>query len=168
MSDLVLLGRRVLLPGGLAPAALHITNGKITDITSPDVIGHAAKVIDAGDRLVTPGVVDSHVHSRARVRQAAGRERATVIGRVAWIAVGRRIRGVLRLRLRRRITRSHRSRPGERSHPMEALDPLLSTGTAAFYMLVPPPLPAGIFDRIQSTNISTRTLYPVWAQTPAP
>lgn len=62
MSDLVIVGRRVLLPGGLAPAALHIESGILVDITAPDVIGHAARVVDAGDHLVTPGVVDSHVH----------------------------------------------------------------------------------------------------------
>ncbi|MFO0587063.1 MAG: allantoinase AllB [Polyangiaceae bacterium] len=62
MTDLVLVGRRVLLPGGVAPAAIHVRDGKIVDITSADVVGHAAKVVDAGDKLVTPGVVDSHVH----------------------------------------------------------------------------------------------------------
>ena len=62
MSDLVLVGRRVLLPGGVGPAALHIDFGLIADITSPEQIGPAKRVVDAGDRLVTPGVVDSHVH----------------------------------------------------------------------------------------------------------
>ena len=62
MTDLVLVGRRVLLPSGLVPAAIHVHDGKIVDITSPEVVGHADEVVDAGDKLVTPGVVDSHVH----------------------------------------------------------------------------------------------------------
>lgn len=62
MSDLVIRGRRVLLPEGLAPAALHVKDGRIADITDPGTAGHAPRVVDAGDRLITPGVVDSHVH----------------------------------------------------------------------------------------------------------
>jgi allantoinase len=60
--DLVVRGQRVLLDSGLAPAALHVKDGRIADITAHDVVGHAPRVIDAGERLVTPGVVDSHVH----------------------------------------------------------------------------------------------------------
>jgi allantoinase len=60
--DLVIRGQRVLLPGGLAPAAVHVKDGRIADITDHATVGHAARVVDAGDRLLTPGVVDSHVH----------------------------------------------------------------------------------------------------------
>jgi len=62
MADLVIRGQRVLLQAGLAPAALHVQDGRIVDITGYDVVGHAARVVDAGESLVTPGVVDSHVH----------------------------------------------------------------------------------------------------------
>ncbi|MBL8936794.1 MAG: allantoinase AllB [Archangium sp.] len=61
--DLLIRGRRVLLPAGLAPATLHVTNGRIAAVTAfeapapPDVT-----LVDAGDLLVTPGLVDSHVH----------------------------------------------------------------------------------------------------------
>jgi len=61
--DLLIRGRRVLLPTGVAPATLHITAGRITDVT-----GHGAPapsdvtIVDAKDLLVTPGIVDSHVH----------------------------------------------------------------------------------------------------------
>jgi allantoinase len=60
--DLVLRGRRVLLSTGIEPAALHIREGRITDVTAPELTGHATRIVDAGDNLVTPGVVDSHVH----------------------------------------------------------------------------------------------------------
>lgn len=60
--DLVIRGQRVLLPTGIAPAAVHVREGRIGDITAYEVVGHAKEVVDAGDYLVTPGVVDSHVH----------------------------------------------------------------------------------------------------------
>lgn len=62
MIDLVIVGRRVQLPEGLVSAALHVREGKIVDITKADQIGSPARLVDAGDKLVTPGVVDSHVH----------------------------------------------------------------------------------------------------------
>lgn len=62
MAELVIRGRRVLLPSGLQPAALHIHDGRIVDITAFETLGYASRVIEAGDWLVSPGVVDSHVH----------------------------------------------------------------------------------------------------------
>ncbi|HEX2370096.1 MAG TPA: allantoinase AllB [Acidimicrobiia bacterium] len=61
-DDLVVRGTRVALPVGLQPAAVTVTGGRITG-----VVGHGdgpagANVLDAGDRLVFPGLVDSHVH----------------------------------------------------------------------------------------------------------
>ena len=60
--DLVIRGQRVLLPTGIQPAALHVREGRIADVTAYEVVGHAPEVVDAGEHLVTPGVVDSHVH----------------------------------------------------------------------------------------------------------
>src|SRR6186713_1532771 len=62
MAELVIRGRRVLLPTGLGPAALHVDAGRIVDVTAFDVVGHAGQVVEAGDRVLSPGVVDSHVH----------------------------------------------------------------------------------------------------------
>lgn len=62
MSDLVIRGARVLLPTGLQPAALHLHHGRIAKVTDYDDWGDADRVIDAGDKLITPGLVDSHVH----------------------------------------------------------------------------------------------------------
>jgi allantoinase len=53
-------GKRVLLPEGLKPAALHVRDGKIVDVTPYEQV--EGDVIDAGDALLTPGIVDSHVH----------------------------------------------------------------------------------------------------------
>ncbi len=60
--DLVIRGKRVLLSSGIGPASIHIREGRIGDVTSFDVVGHAQEVVDAGELLVTPGIVDSHVH----------------------------------------------------------------------------------------------------------
>ncbi len=61
-----LRGQRVLLATdkgrGLHPATLHVVDGVISDITTHDVVNNNVPLIDAGHRLVTPGVVDSHVH----------------------------------------------------------------------------------------------------------
>jgi allantoinase len=62
MGRLVVRGRRVLVSGQLGPAALHIEGERIADVTAFDVTGDPDCVVEAGDRLVTPGIVDSHVH----------------------------------------------------------------------------------------------------------
>jgi allantoinase len=58
IDDLVIRGERVLLDGDLRPATLHIANGRIRAVDAK-VQG---PVIDAGKLLVTPGIVDTHVH----------------------------------------------------------------------------------------------------------
>ncbi len=66
-----LRSQRVLLPSGpraggsglgLHPATLHVKDGLIVDVTAHAVYDANVPLIDAGDLLVTPGVVDSHVH----------------------------------------------------------------------------------------------------------
>lgn len=59
---LVIRGTRVALPIGVAPAALHIADGRIIAVTGFDDPRPDVTTIDAGTLLVTPGVVDSHVH----------------------------------------------------------------------------------------------------------
>lgn len=62
-DDLVIRGERVLTPEGLRPAALHILGGRIRAVSPPGAsVAPDVKVVDAGRLLVTPGVVDSHVH----------------------------------------------------------------------------------------------------------
>ncbi|MBS1149613.1 MAG: Allantoinase [Myxococcaceae bacterium] len=58
----IVRGRRVLLPTGLAPASLHLAGGKIVAVAAYDALAPGVKVHEADDALVTPGVVDSHVH----------------------------------------------------------------------------------------------------------
>ncbi|WP_220386555.1 allantoinase AllB [Frankia sp. ArI3] len=58
----VLRSRRVALPDGERPAAVHLADGRITAITEPTEVPADALVTDLGDLALLPGVVDSHVH----------------------------------------------------------------------------------------------------------
>jgi len=59
----VVRGERILTPDGVRAASIHIEQGRITRVTSgDDVAAHDAMVLDAGDLLVLPGLVDTHVH----------------------------------------------------------------------------------------------------------
>ena len=59
---LVVRSRRVILPGSVAPASLHIQDGRILAVAAWDAIPAGAELVDAGDAVVMPGVVDTHVH----------------------------------------------------------------------------------------------------------
>jgi len=64
---LVVRGRRVVLDGSEQPASLHIVDGRIVavrgidDVPAPDLSGDL-EVVEAGGLVVSPGIVDSHVH----------------------------------------------------------------------------------------------------------
>jgi dihydroorotase len=63
-DDLVIKGKKIFIQGQLVPAAVVINQGKITGLMSEANAPHADQVIDAGDHMVLPGVVDVHVHFR--------------------------------------------------------------------------------------------------------
>ena len=56
----VIRGKQVIRPGSSGPASIHIRDGIITEID--DSVPGDVEVIDAGECLVMPGVVDTHVH----------------------------------------------------------------------------------------------------------
>ncbi|XP_048397652.2 allantoinase, mitochondrial [Stegostoma tigrinum] len=61
----VVRSRKVLLDSGICPAHIIIEGGKIVDIVPEGVTapqGTSQQILDVGDLLVMPGVVDSHVH----------------------------------------------------------------------------------------------------------
>lgn len=61
--QLLIRGQRVCTPGGVRPAVLHLAEGRIVDVTDLDArLPSDLKLVDAGALLVTPGIVDSHVH----------------------------------------------------------------------------------------------------------
>ena len=53
---------RVLTPQGLAPAIVMVERERISDILSWDDLPPDAILHDFGDRVLLPGLVDSHVH----------------------------------------------------------------------------------------------------------
>jgi len=58
---LTIRGERVVTPDGTRPAAVQVRDGTIAAVTDPDA-APTGEVIDVGDLVVTPGLVDVHVH----------------------------------------------------------------------------------------------------------
>ena len=59
---MIIVSRRVAFPDGLRPATLHIRGGRISDITDGMASANGGDVMDFGDLVVFPGLVDTHVH----------------------------------------------------------------------------------------------------------
>jgi allantoinase len=59
--QLTIRGTRVVLPDGERPASILIDGGKISRIDARDG-GGPSDTIDVGDLVVSPGIVDTHVH----------------------------------------------------------------------------------------------------------
>lgn len=62
MPDLIVRSRRVVLPEGPSPRAIHITGGTVERIADYDDLPAGAAVDDHGDDCILAGIVDSHVH----------------------------------------------------------------------------------------------------------
>jgi dihydroorotase len=61
--DLVVTGRLVT-PDGVRDGAVHVRAGVITAVTGVDDVPPGVARMDAGERYVLPGFIDSHVHFR--------------------------------------------------------------------------------------------------------
>jgi dihydroorotase (multifunctional complex type) len=63
--ELRIAGGDVMTPAGRRPADLLIDDGKIVGLVNADVdISDIGRTVDAGGKLVVPGMVDPHVHTR--------------------------------------------------------------------------------------------------------
>jgi allantoinase len=62
MASLVVRSQRVVLPDGMRPAAIHISNGRITQVGPYADRASGDAELDAGAIVVMPGLVDTHVH----------------------------------------------------------------------------------------------------------
>lgn len=62
MTDRVFRGRRVVTPEGTRPAAIHVTAGRVTAVEPYDRTDSGVPVVEAGDAVILPGLVDTHVH----------------------------------------------------------------------------------------------------------
>jgi allantoinase len=60
--DLVIRGRRVVTPEGVRAASVHITDGRIIGVGEWNDVPAGVSPIDAGEMIVMPGLVDTHVH----------------------------------------------------------------------------------------------------------
>jgi allantoinase len=59
---MIFRGKRVLTPTGLKAATVHVVDGRIEKLGAHDDVPRGAEVVDAEEDLLTPGLVDSHVH----------------------------------------------------------------------------------------------------------
>jgi allantoinase len=59
---LVIRGRRVVTRDGLRAASIHVADGRISRISTWEDISLGDALVDAGNWIVMPGVVDTHVH----------------------------------------------------------------------------------------------------------
>jgi len=62
IPDFVIRGERVVTPEAVGPASIHIRNGLIVAIAKRDEVPEGCPVYDAGQSVVMPGLVDTHVH----------------------------------------------------------------------------------------------------------
>lgn len=60
--DLIIRSRRVVTPESVGPASVHIRGGIITNLGEWDNSPEQILLVDAGDVVVMPGLVDAHVH----------------------------------------------------------------------------------------------------------
>jgi allantoinase len=86
--SLVVRARRVVLPDGERPAAVHTEDGRITAVTGFDDAPDRSVTL-ADDEVLLPGVVDSHVHvndpGRTEWEGFASATRAAAAGGVTTI-----------------------------------------------------------------------------------
>jgi allantoinase len=61
-KDFILCGRRVLTPEGMRPASVRVRGGIIAAVGNFEDAGAGIPVVEAGDAVVMPGLVDPHVH----------------------------------------------------------------------------------------------------------
>jgi allantoinase len=62
MIDLVIHSSQTITPMGARNVYVLIGNGKIVDVVEKLPAGLQCEVIDAGDKILMPGVIDPHVH----------------------------------------------------------------------------------------------------------
>ncbi len=60
--DLVIMNARLLLESGIVHGGLGVTDGKIVLIATDEHLPRADKTIDAGGKIVMPGLIDAHAH----------------------------------------------------------------------------------------------------------
>lgn len=87
--DLCIRGQRVVTPDGEGPAAIHVRGGRIEQVTGFEDVPDGCHLFEAGEAVVLPGLVDSHVHvnepGRTRWEGFASATKAAAAGGVTTI-----------------------------------------------------------------------------------
>src|SRR5262249_19564223 len=65
LPELIVRSRRVVARDGVRPAALHIRSGRIIGVLDFENTADGCRVDEAGDLVVMPGAVDTHVQVNA-------------------------------------------------------------------------------------------------------
>ena len=74
MLDLVIRNSRLFTPEGIISGGIGIKSGIISIISTDSNLPKADRVIDAKERLVIPGLFDTHVHFRSPESDVEGFE----------------------------------------------------------------------------------------------
>jgi allantoinase len=61
-TDLIIRSRRVVTAGKTAPASIHILGGRIAAVREFNNVAAEIPLVDAGEAVLMPGLVDAHVH----------------------------------------------------------------------------------------------------------
>jgi allantoinase len=61
-NDFVIVSERAVLPDGMRPAAIVVSDGRIVSIGAQSDRPTGMRVVDVGDKVLLPGLVDTHVH----------------------------------------------------------------------------------------------------------
>src|SRR5688572_19250551 len=62
MTTFVIRSERVVLPEGIRSASVHTRDGRIVAVAPYGETPAGVRVLDAGELVVLPGLVDTHVH----------------------------------------------------------------------------------------------------------
>lgn len=61
MFDLIIKGNNILTPEGIRPGVVLVRDGSIYSVTD-SVPEEAQTIVDIGDKILMPGIIDPHVH----------------------------------------------------------------------------------------------------------
>ena len=61
-ADLAIRSRSVVTPDGVLDACVHVSDGAIERVAPFDDVPAGVTLVDVGERVILPGLVDTHVH----------------------------------------------------------------------------------------------------------
>src|SRR5688500_14866314 len=62
LGERVLRSLRVALPQGVRPASIHVRGERIAAVSAWEDAPTGPPLVDTGERVILPGIVDTHVH----------------------------------------------------------------------------------------------------------